>query len=568
MGMKHCARGLVVLGAAVALVAQERRGSVSGIVVDALHEPLAAVEVMVTSTIDDEVLGKAISDGSGAFLVPRLPVGLAYLRADAKTDGRALGMAGFQLLPERPNVHGAVVRLYDAGQVTGRVVDAQGQPLAGVHVEALPEPGTLAGSGEHRLTDADGRFVMTNVPLGDLTVCAFRPGYAFGEQRLRLRDQADVDLRLAAEPDQIRRRVRVLGTEPSSLVGVRFRVSDPTDRLPGLLLDGRPDAKGEWSFVQLAGFEYRRVRVSSPTLTIEPRVADVPEDLAATIDFHVIEREASMLHGRLLGPDGAPLAGETIVCRAPDGGARNLTKSGSDGRFEVACPAAPGGTCWLYLIDGRYVADQDRNVIEELWGTHQFEFAPSTTVTVRAIPAARVRGRVVDANGPVRGARVHLCTTDPSDATRMDRAWSTNSDLEGRFEWNRVRATDRSLWVEVEGYAGAGISERFTIEAGGEIEIEVRTKPAGVVEGEVVDAEGKGLPGMPVRLRLWNQAAGAAGAWYGTNVITDRHGRYRHVGVLPGSYRLQIQDDRDTVAETEPFKVDTSATVRHKLTLR
>ena len=51
-------------------------------------------------------------------------------------------------------------------------------------------------------------------------------------------------------------------------------------------------------------------------------------------------------------------------------------------------------------------------------------------------------------------------------------------------------------------------------------------------------------------------------------VLTDRDGRYRHVGVQRGGYRPAIVEDGQTLLETAPFEVATSAAVRRQLTLR
>ena len=55
--------------------------------------------------------------------------------------------------------------------VTGRVTDSEGSPIQGATI-------TIGNAGENAVSDADGRYTLSNVPAGPAAVVASREGYA------------------------------------------------------------------------------------------------------------------------------------------------------------------------------------------------------------------------------------------------------------------------------------------------------------------------------------------------------------------------------------------------------
>jgi TonB-dependent SusC/RagA subfamily outer membrane receptor len=121
--------------------------------------------------------------------------GLTFILAG---DTAAAGEATVEAAAERSSVWtdaGAVAQR--AGTIRGRVTDAQsGEPLSVVQV-------TVVGTTFSAVTDADGQFVITDVPTGLYTLRAQRLGYADGNrENVRVTDGAtltvDFALRTAA----------------------------------------------------------------------------------------------------------------------------------------------------------------------------------------------------------------------------------------------------------------------------------------------------------------------------------------------------------------------------------
>lgn len=88
-----------------------------------------------------------------------------------KSLGQIVVVAGMMLLPTGLLAQGV-------GVVTGQVTDrATSQSLAGVQVFI---PATTLRT----ITDADGRYTITNVPAGAVDIRAIRLGYSAGVQRV------------------------------------------------------------------------------------------------------------------------------------------------------------------------------------------------------------------------------------------------------------------------------------------------------------------------------------------------------------------------------------------------
>ena len=115
------------------------------------------------------------------------------------------------------------------------------------------------------------------------------------------------------------------------------------------------------------------------------------------------------------------------------------------------------------------------------------------------------------------------------------------TDREGRFSFEGLHALESDLRVRVFGPAGAGVSKTFRIGSGEEHkDVGVTLAPPGVVEGVILDGEGKPIPGARVQLANWDLQRGRQKDGGFVEVLTDRSGRYRHLGVEPGGHYLQV----------------------------
>ena len=162
-------------------------------------------------------------------------------------------------------------------------------------------------------------------------------------------------------------------------------------------------------------------------------------------------------------------------------------------------------------------------------------------------PAARVTGRVVDAEGePVAGADVSLS----KEGTRMviggsalpgAPVGSAATDAEGRFTIDGLEAGAMTLEVTARGFLPAqraGIQVREGEEAAG---IEVVLDRGAVVSGRVLDASGLAVDGA--RLSVVEQGAAGPMRFGRGLVISGGDGSYRLEGVEPGQRSVAAEHE-------------------------
>jgi RNA polymerase sigma factor (sigma-70 family) len=193
--------------------------------------------------------------------------------------------------------------------------------------------------------------------------------------------------------------------------------------------------------------------------------------------------------GRVLGPDGQPLAGAKLVLLHWDNGPADLGTSGADGRFKVEVPADRRATYLVaraegFGVDFSALGRDDRGQEAEL----------------RLVKDHAVSGRVVDTQGkPVAGAKVV--------ATKLE-VYEDNSLAPFLAEWKagqRVEVGLVKLVWRADGVllaATTGADGRFSLPGGGaERVLTLRVRGTGIAESEVLVANRDGLDPKP-----YNQA--------------------------------------------------------------
>src|ERR1035437_4082785 len=142
------------------------------IVEDHTGNPLASVEVRVYKTGQRTLAPHLETDSSGRFRAPGLGDGEYRIEATkANFVGATVRLASL--------AGGLLIRLVRCGVITGQVVDAQGQPILGVAVYAMPKPlhGPLMpfsapAAGSLTRVDERGQYRLFGLPPGEYAVAA------------------------------------------------------------------------------------------------------------------------------------------------------------------------------------------------------------------------------------------------------------------------------------------------------------------------------------------------------------------------------------------------------------
>ena len=374
-------------------------------------------------------VGASGADGSFAIEVPGSGWG-TEVRATA-ADG-AIGSVLIDLPAVGARVRTSIDLAPYRAVLEGRALHRDGRPFVG-RVTAAPAPVTgrylrppFADVG------ADGRFTLTGLPAGTVTVFAFRPG------------------EVVARRDQ----VAVPSPEPFTFV-----VDAGLAPLAGRVLDAQ-DVPVVGATVVTGGARGSRATRTGPDgrftidwgggmdrlVVVAPGFSKV--DLFARDLFEPFEvrlLRAGALAGRVVRTDdGGAVPGARVQVFSLRSGGNFVaaeTTASDDGTFELArVPSGPlavvGSGPGLRSPVVRRAGRVDGRVE---WDAVTTEVAPGArgAVDVRLVPAARIGGRLLDSDGtPLAGAVVRVTDIDRLPANQVDldlssRAWAT--DARGEF---------------------------------------------------------------------------------------------------------------------------------------
>lgn len=276
----------------------------------------------------------------GRFVTKPLPtdvvVSLRALVADR--DHRSEHAPG-RLDGVRPGDRDVVVQLRAGYVIEGRLLDATGDPLAGVAVRADPVDADGAAWAATR-TDSDGRFRLVTAHAGEHDVSAFRVKRIGGPERLTA-PRLGWEWRLPA-----RKALTVVVTldgVPAAGALVRVR---PTDEREGTPVR-RTDDAGRVHFQDVVQDE---LSVEARLLAADADHVGLATEAAPDGEVTVKLGPALRIDGRIEGADGEPVSGRALraVVHAEGAGTTARAAIAADGTFTLR--ALPEGEYRLRLV--------------------------------------------------------------------------------------------------------------------------------------------------------------------------------------------------------------------------
>lgn len=559
-------RGAIVVGLLGVLPAQQ--STVEGRVRGPDGEPMVGIEVTAFEwPTRDKRLGRAHTDATGVFMLSRLP---DSTWVDLVATQPKLTQAVVTLTTLDRGTVGAELRLWDALTIRGTVIDPDGKPVAGATVFGTKDFTWFEGrfqSPESR-TDADGKFTLPGVPIGDVVVRAIAPGFAMCEHQLSgtadlettvplTRGGVQLTIRAKELPEDVaaKTKLRIYPTRDGSGFAMPAAIEQAQlSRDGSRVLDGLPDA--EW-----------HVEPTVDGFTFDPRRLETKPGAAAhELVFKAIAHGTVTLRGTLHNDQGQPLAGERLLCRTTlspsmSGGAPGHAETDAQGNFTLIAPLVQGEPYTLHLVDSNFVLAQKEGRRKQSDPRYLVRYEDQADgarpLALVAVPAALLSARLVDTEGnpvPFQWTELRL-----EDAQGPPMGYAT-SRRDGGLTFPGMHVIASSVRIASTGPSGAGRSEPFKLRVGPLSQEVVLTRP-GTVKGRARDARGAPLAGVRLSLRNCDPVTGdqVDGSW--TNVPTDREGRFVFVGVPPGGHRVDVWDHDRFTGQSEPFAVAPGKTV-------
>ena len=514
------------LRAGVVVLAVDARGFV------ALRDVTAAVplppgeEVTVRLERGATLEGRVVTTEGEPVPETRVLAGPAAGVADAEGRFRVEGVApGPQLVEARHPHYGRRERqvsvepgtnpvefVFEAGQeVSGRVVDRAGMPVAGAAVRLASTTARDLRRFAAR-ADAGGAFLLSPVGRGAYRLQATADGYADSAlEEVRVEAEPVADLTVVLDPAGTIRG-RVLGLDPAELAQVEVEARRPIvgSRAAEVGADGsyRIDglAAGNWLVVASLAGGQREVQARVPLGPGAEAARDLVFDGGLSLAGVVLYR-------------GSPLPDTLVSARGQARSVERATTTDHEGRFRLE--ELEADTYWLGLNNERELVMHNQTV----------ELPADREMTIE-IERASVAGRVVDAasRGPVAEAVVALRHLAGGDTPEFMMAGG--SDEAGLFELLQVPPGRYLMTVSKEGY---GPDQRqLEVTMGGDAAaIEVALEPSPGVELDVRLASGR----TPALLHLRLLGPG------GQVLLADsrpvgRDGRVRLATAPPGDWTL------------------------------
>lgn len=389
--------------------AAEPRVRLEGLVVDPQQRPLPGA--LVTAEVDGELVGRTLADGSGAFVLGKLPPRLVVVRAATSTPD--VGGVWVDLLGVTRSF--ARIVAMPARVVRGTVRDEQGAPVAGAWVVAAPcDDATTAFASCCVQSDAAGAYVLTHVPIGPALVRAWATGCDAFEGSVDGCDAKVLDAEVTRDAGQVHEFSLLDGTPEQVAAGVlvvaAFHNGWPTP-LPGPLRRIRANEEGKWI---VAGWPYSddlHVKLEVPGASIFPVLRSAFAGRGGVRSNFWIADATTSVQGRLVGaaPGGRLLLLQPCDANAMPMLSRCIGRSGVDGTFDFPSPVDRGDRFALRLVAEDATAGTaapEHGAPERSWYVGTMDSRPHTVVLR---PARSIRLRVFDSGGaPAAGARVSV----------------------------------------------------------------------------------------------------------------------------------------------------------------
>ncbi len=235
-----------------------------------------------------------------------------------------------------------------------------------------------------------------------------------------------------------------------------------------------------------------------------------------------VGRRSKIFHGRVLGPNGRPIAGAKVTPVFSEA----FVVTATDGTFNLnpTDPFAP----FSFRIESKGLANRSFQSLIATEAVQDFTLTKGCTVT----------GRVVQSGKPVPGVIIGLSHAD-TIAERFLGQWESTTDKDGVFRFSSIpEDIENNLFGTMRSLKDRGAVPSRKISTGAEgatLDVgDLVVIPAHSIKGRVVFSDGLETPkGSLLQLGVEN-------AWDSQRVPVDSEGKFEVKGVPPGGVSVAV----------------------------
>ena len=428
--------------------------SLEGRVLDNQGLPVHQAQIRIQTRRGDEVSfgSGALSDEEGRYEIVDLEPGPVEVQAYLFLQGRST-RAAVEIQPGRNRLD---LKFPAGAEISGRVVDNRGEPLAGASLSlerSRQDQAEWSTGPLHAISSADGSFVFADVTDGEYRLAARRRGFGLathpGEIRVDGAPVTGLELRLS--PGAVIRG-RILGFRPDELRSVSVHAFSEGNGRP-LMAIVSPEAA--YRIDDVAPGEWHVIANVAPSLTVRGTA-----EVAEGADEVVLDLEV---------PTGFTLTGRVLLDREPLPGVQvTAAAKGGSSDWREGTTRLDGGFRLEHLPAGSYTL-----AVRLSQGSIHYqmlEIGGDLDVAVE-ISTGAVAGRVLRSDGlPVSGASVVLNREIP-ELQAIVPGPSVTSDERGAFEILRIPAGTYKLIVQADGFPPS--ESRIVVTPGGTVNLDV-----------------------------------------------------------------------------------------------
>lgn len=518
-------------------------GSIAGVVVTTDDKPVAGADV--SALIEGEACATARCNEAGAFKLERLPLDRP-IEIRAASAWHALGRArNYELSLKKPHLN-IMVRMVEAGGVSGTVRDTAGRPVAGARIEFSGEE--WHDQDNNAVADANGTYMLNGLAVGTYSAKAEAAGYC-GERRDKLEIQAG---RMATGVDfQLMSGVRVAGRVVTNIrneerpePGVSVQIVSNSEEKNGTIqfpghadnptttgLDGRfvfnHVVEGLCVFRAQKDARWCNLDTTISTSMRQPVVMVLPAE--------------GVLRGVIVGRSGLFVFGADIETQVAEYIAPlPKTTSGADGRFNVIGLNAKESYSLTVTADG-YATTHTEPLLADPSIEHRIQLTAGCTLAGRVLMG--------DTGAPAPGVSLRV------DADHIGDARQAVTNTLGEFRIERLTPGKHVIGGRRVGLGSTSLIVRpvKNVQIGeGEIKpVELKADQAASISGTVFDQDKQPVAKATLRFEsallpeLEMPYSDEQEEEFGLSATaeTDEDGNYSIAAIAPGDLSATAQKD-------------------------